>query len=151
MCKNVRIIETEGQLKNVNGYLNKEILYVLDSYVFKFPCKYIRVDVYLKLRGQKFKENFLNIFKKIKLDELDAHKNRIQWPWQSLGNYKWIYAAILGIVSHKKVIIYPYIRKEEMAYRVVRLNLLIQVIKEQNLLLIVPVEKGTDISQLKIE
>ncbi len=38
-----------------------------------------------------------------------------------------------------------------MAYRVVRLNLLIQVIKEQNLLLIVPVEKGTDISQLKIE
>lgn len=151
MDKYVKIIEVENKLNYINEYSDKKIFCISDSHVFKFPCKYIKVDLYLKLRGHKFRNKFLAVYKMLRLEEGDAHSNRIKWPWRYLGNYKWIYAAIIGIISNKKVILYPYIKKEEMPYRIIRLNLLIQFIKEQKLLLIVPVEKGTDISQLKIE
>lgn len=148
MDKCVKIIEVEDKFNYKNEYSGKEVFYVSDSHVFKFPCKYMKVDLYLKLRGHKFREKYLTVHKILTLDD---DSNRIDRPWRYLGNYKWIYAAIIGIISNKKIIVYPYIRKGEMPYRIVRLNLLIQLIKEQKLLLIVPVEKETDISQLEIE
>lgn len=47
----------------------------------------------------------------LKLDEVDAHSNRIKFQWRYLENYKWIYVAIIGIINNKKVIVYPYIKK----------------------------------------
>lgn len=149
MNKYVRIIEVEEEKVDYKKeYSGKEVFYVSDSHVFKFPCKYMKVDLYLKLRGRKFRKKYLNVFKMLTLDN---EFSRIDRQWRCVGNYNWIYAAIIGIISNKKIIVYPYIRKGEMGYRYVRLNLLIQLIKERKLLLIVPVEKGTDISELEIE
>ena len=48
----------------------------------------------------------------------------------------------------KRIIIYPYLKTEELPYRIYRLNILIEYFKKNDYIFIVPIEKGADVSCL---
>ena len=45
----------------------------------------------------------------------------------------------------KRIIIYPYLKTEELPYRIYRLNILIEYFKKNDYIFIVPIEKGADV------
>lgn len=139
-----------NHLKEINnlivGKKKKDILFVEKSYIFKFPFSYISVDMLSKLKGPVFRKSFFQLHKAMGIEELIS--DRFYRPIRYMGNFKWFYSALFGICEKKRIIIYPYLKTEELPYRIYRLNILIEYFKKNDYIFIVPIEKGADVSCL---
>ena len=65
--------------------------------------------------------------------------------WGILNGFILLY---LVYAKKKRIIIYPYLKKEEILYRIYMLNILIEYFKKNDYIFIVPIEKGADVSCL---
>ena len=150
--QNIIVCESEEQLEDiVDKHKNSDFYYVDKSYIFKFPICYLSINRFLRFKGTGFNNRFNELMELFGLNKVENNENRTDRGIRYLGNYKWLYSAMIGICDGKKVIIYPVIRKREMPYRVYRLNLLIDYIKNHtDIMLVIRVEKDTDISELNL-
>lgn len=146
----VYIIDSKSDLEKIlNNYNSKDIYYVDNSYIFRFPISHLSLYNLTRFKGKKFKRRFLEVCNRINVFKTDEVLVRYKRGIRFLGNYKWFFSAIIGIVESKKVVVYHELSKSEIPYRVFRLNLLIDYAEENDNILIIPIEKGSDISEIK--
>ena len=143
----IEVVDSKEELKScLEGVDRKDIFFVDRCYIFRFPFRYFSLKALLGFRNKVYRDRYMHLYTTLGFDE----SKRFDRPVRYVGNWKWAYAAIIGICESKKVIVYPLIHGREMDYRTVRLNRLIGYLKGTETKLVVRVTPGTDISGLHI-